>query len=264
MLPEGSTLRLDAETLIVNITAAPTAEELEAELAEAEAEAGIEHEPRPRRGRRGRAPRHRPRPPRAPRRGVRRVSRRMPMPSRRSFGTRQESRHGRTTAGWSSGWATPARRTPAPAQRRLPRRRRAGRPDGRLAGRPTSPAAPTSSRAGSAGMPGIRAWCSAGRARYMNESGGPVIGAARRSTRCRAERVVVVHDELDIPFGTCGSSSAAATTATTGCKSMRRRSAPATSTGCGSGSAGRRGRQETGRLRARDYTAAERANSTSR
>ena len=41
-LPEGSTLAIDEEALIVNFTAAPTAEDLEAELAEAEAEAGIE------------------------------------------------------------------------------------------------------------------------------------------------------------------------------------------------------------------------------
>ena len=41
-LPEGSSLDLDPDTLIVNITNAPTAEALEAELAEAEAEAGIE------------------------------------------------------------------------------------------------------------------------------------------------------------------------------------------------------------------------------
>lgn len=43
-LPTGSTLVTDAEQLIVNITQAVTAEALEAELAEAEAEAGIEHE----------------------------------------------------------------------------------------------------------------------------------------------------------------------------------------------------------------------------
>jgi large subunit ribosomal protein L25 len=43
-LPKGSTLLLDAETLVVNITEAPTAEQLEAELEEAEAEAGIERE----------------------------------------------------------------------------------------------------------------------------------------------------------------------------------------------------------------------------
>ena len=43
-LPAGSTLVLDAEALIVNITGAPTAEELEAELEEAEAELGIEHD----------------------------------------------------------------------------------------------------------------------------------------------------------------------------------------------------------------------------
>ena len=43
-LPQGTTLVSDPETLVVNITAAPTAEQVEAELAELEAEAGIEHE----------------------------------------------------------------------------------------------------------------------------------------------------------------------------------------------------------------------------
>jgi large subunit ribosomal protein L25 len=42
VLPSGSSIDLDPETLIVNVTNAPTAEALEAELAEAEAEAGIE------------------------------------------------------------------------------------------------------------------------------------------------------------------------------------------------------------------------------
>jgi large subunit ribosomal protein L25 len=41
-LPPGSSVDLDPETLIVNVTNAPTAEAVEAELAEAEAEAGIE------------------------------------------------------------------------------------------------------------------------------------------------------------------------------------------------------------------------------
>ena len=41
-LPEGSTLAEDPDTLIVNISAAQTAEAAAAELAEAEAEAGIE------------------------------------------------------------------------------------------------------------------------------------------------------------------------------------------------------------------------------
>jgi len=41
-LPEGASLGIDPDTLIVNITGAPSAEAIEAELAEAEAEAGIE------------------------------------------------------------------------------------------------------------------------------------------------------------------------------------------------------------------------------
>lgn len=43
-LPAGTTLLAEDELLVVNITAAPTAEEVEAELAEAEAEAGIERD----------------------------------------------------------------------------------------------------------------------------------------------------------------------------------------------------------------------------
>jgi large subunit ribosomal protein L25 len=43
-VPEGSRILLDDEALIINVTHAPTAEELEEELAEAEAEAGIERD----------------------------------------------------------------------------------------------------------------------------------------------------------------------------------------------------------------------------
>ena len=44
VLPSGSTLLDDPEMLIVNVTHAPTAEEVESELEEAEAEAGIERD----------------------------------------------------------------------------------------------------------------------------------------------------------------------------------------------------------------------------
>jgi large subunit ribosomal protein L25 len=43
-LPSGSTLLTDDDYLIVNVVHAPTQEEIEAELEEAEAEAGIEHD----------------------------------------------------------------------------------------------------------------------------------------------------------------------------------------------------------------------------
>ena len=43
-LPEGSSLSLDGEALVVNIVAAPTAEDIEADLAEAEADLGVEHD----------------------------------------------------------------------------------------------------------------------------------------------------------------------------------------------------------------------------
>ncbi|MGK5114691.1 50S ribosomal protein L25/general stress protein Ctc [Geodermatophilus sp. CPCC 205506] len=44
VLPSGATLITDAEALVIGFLGAPTAEALEAELAEAEAEAGIERE----------------------------------------------------------------------------------------------------------------------------------------------------------------------------------------------------------------------------
>lgn len=44
VLPEGAVLVTDPEILVVNVTGAISEEALEAELAEAEAEAGIEHE----------------------------------------------------------------------------------------------------------------------------------------------------------------------------------------------------------------------------
>ncbi len=44
VLPAGATLVTDAEALVIGFLGAPTAEALEAELAEAEAEAGIERE----------------------------------------------------------------------------------------------------------------------------------------------------------------------------------------------------------------------------
>jgi large subunit ribosomal protein L25 len=44
VLPSGSSLITDAEALVIGFLGAPTAEALEAELSEAEAEAGIERE----------------------------------------------------------------------------------------------------------------------------------------------------------------------------------------------------------------------------
>jgi len=43
-LPAGTELVTDPEALVLHVLAAPTAEQIDAELAEAEAEAGIEHD----------------------------------------------------------------------------------------------------------------------------------------------------------------------------------------------------------------------------
>ena len=69
VLPEGTYLLTDPETLMVNVTQAQTAEQLEAELAEAEADAGIVHEAPARRP-------PRPRPPQREHRGRGRRARR--------------------------------------------------------------------------------------------------------------------------------------------------------------------------------------------
>jgi large subunit ribosomal protein L25 len=44
ILPTGSTLAIEPDTLIVNVTAQPTAEQVDAEMAEAEAAAGVERD----------------------------------------------------------------------------------------------------------------------------------------------------------------------------------------------------------------------------
>ena len=44
VVPSGVTVLLDEDTMIVNVTHAPTAEEVDSELAEAEAEVGIERD----------------------------------------------------------------------------------------------------------------------------------------------------------------------------------------------------------------------------
>ena len=138
-LPSGSTLLTDDEYLVVNVVHAPTAEEIEAELEEAEAEAGIEHD----------------------------LSDEAIAEPEREAAEAEEGAEGegesaegellrrglirpadRSSArsGWSSGWATPARRTPAPVTTSgtsSPTSSPAGW--GRAGGR-TRPAGPTSSR----------------------------------------------------------------------------------------------------------------------
>ena len=166
-LPEGSTLLVDPETLIVNITEQQSEEALEAELEEAEAEAGIEREEhdadrrgagcrgwRVRRGWRGRC------------RG------------RRLGGVTRDGSAGLWGRALDRRGARQSRsgvRRP-PAQRRLPRRRRAGSPAGHAVqgpqgqplrgGRGPAAALPRASpgRASSS----IRPRC------YMNEIGGPI------------------------------------------------------------------------------------------
>ena len=235
-----------------------SAEALEAELAEAEAEAGIEHEepttprrrPRARRCR-GRGPPTRPEPPAdaeapSPSSAARRDG---PGPSTAPAPLRHTGPV-TTRPGSSSGWATPARRTPATATTSgrwsVRRARLAATTLGALAARRLGPRRRRRAKAIAAralvdevrlaARAGPR-WCSPSRRRYMNESGGPVAGAAalllgrpraadRGARRARHRRPV-----------TSGSSAAVARAATTACARSAARSAPRTTCGCGSASA---------------------------
>jgi PTH1 family peptidyl-tRNA hydrolase len=71
-----------------------------------------------------------------------------------------------------------------------------------------------------AGVPGVRAVL--GRARsYMNESGGPV-AALLAFYKVPAERLVVVHDEIDLPFGSLRVKFGGGDNGHNGLKSIRR------------------------------------------
>ena len=181
--------------LVVNIDrSAPTAEALEAELAEAEAEAGIEHEEPEAdrsRGRRGR---------RVPPRAADEAE-----PTARSAPRRRDAEAMAPTRrpGWSSGWVTRARRTPATGTTSAPWSstswpRRIG-----ASVRARTRRGPTSPRGGSAppAAPGPRVVLAT--PAVLHER---VRRPGRRrccgSSRCPPERLIVVHDELDIPFAT--------------------------------------------------------------
>jgi PTH1 family peptidyl-tRNA hydrolase len=56
---------------------------------------------------------------------------------------------------------------------------------------------------------------------YMNESGGPV-AAARDFYKVPVERIVVVHDELDLPYGTLRLKAGGGDNGHNGLKSLRR------------------------------------------
>ena len=93
-------------------------------------------------------------------------------------------------------------------------------------------------------MPGRRAVLGRGRC-YMNESGGPV-SALLKFYKAEPEQLIVVHDEIDLPYGDMRVKFGGGDNGHNGLKSdPQARSAPVTTTGSGSGSVGRRARQET-------------------
>ena len=92
-------------------------------------------------------------------------------------------------------------------------------------------------RLGAPGTPGPRVVLARPRS-YMNETGGPVKALAT-FYKVPPERIVAVHDELDIPFGTMRVKLGGGDNGHNGLGRCAPRSAPATSTGCASASAGR-------------------------
>ncbi len=71
-----------------------------------------------------------------------------------------------------------------------------------------------------AGIPGVRAVLGRGRC-YMNESGGPVSGLLK-FYGAEVERLIVVHDELDLPYGDLRVKFAGGDNGHNGLKSIRR------------------------------------------
>ena len=70
-----------------------------------------------------------------------------------------------------------------------------------------------------AGIPGVRTVLGRGRC-YMNESGGPVKALAT-FYKLSAERIIAIHDELDIGFGTLRAKLGGGDNGHNGLKSMR-------------------------------------------
>jgi peptidyl-tRNA hydrolase, PTH1 family len=111
-------------------------------------------------------------------------------------------------------------------------------------------------RVGAPGMPGPRLVLARPRS-YMNEIGGPVKALAT-FYKIPAERIVAVHDELDIPFGTMRVKLGGGDNGHNGLKALR------SSLGTGDfhrvriGVGRPSGRQEVADFLLSDYTAAER------
>ena len=115
--------------------------------------------------------------------------------------------------------------------------RPAGRP-GPAPGSRRTGRAPTWSRAGSAAA-GRRVVLAKPRS-YMNESGGPV-AALLDFYNVPVEHLVVVHDELDLPFGAVRLKRGGGDGGHNGLRSITRALGTGTTCGCASASAGRRG-----------------------
>ena len=70
------------------------------------------------------------------------------------------------------------------------------------------------------GVPGVRAVLARPRT-YMNESGGPVAGLLR-FFKTEPDRLVVVQDEIDLPYGTMRAKFGGGDNGHTGLRAMRR------------------------------------------
>ena len=211
-LPEGATLVTDAEALVVNVTQAITAEALEAELAEAEAEAGIEREESDEEAAEGETAEAREG---EPGRGQRGLSLRPPphhgsRPSQALGGARDRIRPQRPPSHPSrtvmDTWLVVGLGNPGPeyagnrhnvgamAVEELAGRDVRGRP--RLVQGAQGPRRVAEVRLRVGGPKVVLAVPST----YMNVSGGPVAGLSRYYD-VPADRLVVIHDELDIDAG---------------------------------------------------------------
>ena len=105
---------------------------------------------------------------------------------------------------------------------------------------------------------GLRAPCWPSPSRYMNLSGGPV-ASLRDFFKVPVERIVVVHDELDIPYGALRLKRGGGDNGHNGLRSHHlARSAARTTCACASASAARPGRQDPADFVLKDFSGAER------
>ncbi len=210
-LPEGSLLLTDDDALVVNVVHAPTAEEVEAELEEAEAEAGIERDE-------------------SDEEAAEAAEGESDAAEGESAGRRRVRQRRELTATTpvsdSDVWLVVGLGNPGPTYAGtrhnigyLVVEELARRIGGSWRSHKTGRADVVEGRLGAPGTEAPRVVLARARC-YMNESGGPVKALAT-FYKVPVERIIAIHDELDIDFDTLRTKLGGGDNGHNGLKSMR-------------------------------------------